>query len=113
MRGERVVPRPRTPLCLGVQGVGRVLDHKDEDQVVKSSSPPRNGVRGLLIILLDTMEYAANLILAIECAAYSQDRGQEVHRVLHCKEERKRRSSLLLILYLAMEYTSYSSSSIS
>ena len=51
---------------------------------------PRNQVRGLLLVLLDTMEYAANLILTIEYVAYLRDRGQEVRRVLHPEEERKR-----------------------
>ena len=59
------------------------------------------------------MEYTANFITDIEYAAYLQDRGQEVCRVLHCKEERKRRISLLLVLCLTMEYTLYSSSLIS
>ena len=72
---------------------------------------PHNQVRSLLIVLLDKIEYAANLIIVIECTAYSQDRGQEVWRVLHREEER--RSSLLLVLSLAMEYTSYSLSLIS
>ena len=36
------------------------------------------------------MEYAANLIIVIEYTVYLRDRGQEVRRVLHGKEERKR-----------------------
>ena len=51
---------------------------------------PRDQVRVILLVLLDMMEYKANLILMIEYAAYLQDRGQEACRVLHCKEERKR-----------------------
>ena len=49
---------PRTPFFLGVHGVGRVLDCEDEDQVVKSSSPPRDEVCDLLYVLLEKMEYA-------------------------------------------------------
>ena len=50
--GEYLVPRPCTPLCLGVQGVGCVRDREDEDQVVKSLSPPWDGVCDLLLILV-------------------------------------------------------------
>ena len=59
VRGRRVVPRPRTSLYLGVRGVCRVLDCEDEDQVVKSSSPPRDGICDLI------------LIIAIKYASYS------------------------------------------
>ena len=68
------------PSCQGVQGVGHVLDRGDEDQVVTSSSPPGNQVHGLLLVLLDTMEYAT----------YSRNREHEVRCVLHHKDKRKR-----------------------
>jgi hypothetical protein len=77
-------------VSLGVQWVGHILDHEDEDQMVNTSPPslwssmqptpctPRHdGVCGLL------------LILAIEYVTYLQDRGQQVCSILHCKEERK------------------------
>ena len=67
-----------------------MLHCEEERRSLPPDPHPCNQVRGLLLLLLDTMEYAANLILVIEYAAYLQDRGQEVCCILHRKEERKR-----------------------
>ena len=51
--------RTRTPSCLGIRGVGRVLDCKEERRSLPPDPYPHDQVRDLLLILLDTMEYVA------------------------------------------------------
>ena len=49
----------RTPLCLGIRGVGCLLDCKEERRSLPPDPHPCDQVRILLLVLLDTMEYVA------------------------------------------------------
>jgi hypothetical protein len=56
---DEKVGRMRTPSYLGIRGLGRILDCKEERRSLPPDPHPHNQVGNLLLILLDTMEYMA------------------------------------------------------